>query len=279
MSIILSLHTIQTAGLFLRVDPFTDVSKECSKNDYQLNYILNEDKPAMYISIDPNKSKQKALWVSTMRKLIAEEDDESVINAMKKFQRLGRGSRDKDVLKHIKSAIRKILRKRSQSMHYANKIFDCSLQFETEKPLGDKMGGNYDALSLIIVELSHNVLSDFTSNQPPCTKLPSYQACTTKLPCKFFNHICPGVEVITSGKNGITYRNVTKRAEYSERIWPGINLRFSSSGRLSGSDSIDNRTKIDPQVILKVSQKKYNQICTFLYKYFHYTLLFTLIIF
>ena len=87
MIIILSLHTIQTAGLFLRVDPFTDVSKECRKNDYKLNYILNEDKPAMYIGIDPNKSKEKSLWVNNMRKLIAEEDHESVINVMKKLQR------------------------------------------------------------------------------------------------------------------------------------------------------------------------------------------------
>ena len=278
MIIILSLHTIQTAGLFLRVDPFTDVSKECRKNDYKLNYILNKDKPAMYISIDPNKSKEKSLWVNNMRKLIAEEDHESVINVMKKLQRFDRRFKDKDSLKHIKSAFRKILRKRRQKMTkylIKNKIFDCSLQFETEKPIGDKMLGNYDALSLIIVELSHNVLGDVTSNQP--TGFTERQwirilnsgpyltdlAIANKLPCRFFDHICPSVEVITSGKNGITYRNVTKRAEYSERIWPGINLFSPLSGRFSGSDSIDNRTKIDPQVNLKVSQKSITKFVPF----------------
>ena len=67
---------------------------------------------------------------------------------------------------------------------------------------------------------------------------------------KFWHIPNSRVEVVTSGKNGRTYKNVTKRAQYSERIWPGNNPNFLLSGQLSGFDSIDYRTKIDPQVIV-----------------------------
>ena len=258
------LHSSQAAGLLFRVDQFTDLSQKCKDNDNKLTYILNEDKPAMYVSIDPKKPKGKSTMKNRRdlrpddilkRFVTTERDGENVINAMKKFQRLDRSFKDKEFLKNAKIVFKKLLRNKSQSMQYINNTFDCSLQFETEKPLGDKTSGKYDALSLIIVELSHNALIpielpnfDFANNPTDNQK----DANSNKPPRKFFNYIpSPNsrVEVITSGKNGRTYKNVTKRAQYSERIWPGNNPNFLLSGQLSGFDSIDYRTKIDPQVI------------------------------
>ena len=268
LAIILVLHGTQIDGLLFRVDQFTDLSQKCKDNDNKLTYILNEDKPAMYVSIDPKKPKGKSSTMKNRRDLrpddilkrfVTTEHGENVINAMRKFQRLDRSFKDKEFLKNAKIVFKKLLRNKSQSMQYINNTFDCSLQFETEKPLGDKTSGKYDALSLIIVELSHNALIpielpnfDFANSQTDNQK----DANSNKPPRKFFNYIpSPNsrVEVITSGKNGRTYKNVTKRAQYSERIWPGNNPNFLLSGQLSGFDSIDYRTKIDPQVISLIS--------------------------
>ena len=59
------------------------------------------------------------------------------------------------------------------------------------------------------------------------------------------------VEVTSTGYHGKFKRKVTKKAQYSDRIWPGHNPNFLLSGQLSGFDSIDYRTKIDPQHIIK----------------------------
>ena len=257
------LHSSQAAGLLFRVDQFTDVSQKCKDNDNKLTYILNEDKPAMYVSIDPKKPKGKSTMKNRrdlrpddiLKRFVTTEHGENVIKAMQKFQRLDRSFKDKEFLKNAKIVFKKLIRNQKQNMQYINNTFDCSLQFETEKPLGDKTSGKYDALSLIIVELSHNALipielPNFGFDNSPTDN--QNDAKSNKPPRKFFNYIpSPNsrVEVITSGKNGRTYKNVTKRAQYSERIWPGNNPNFLLSGQLSGFDSIDYRTKIDPQVI------------------------------
>ena len=267
ITIFYTIHTTQTAGLLFRVDQFTDVSQKCKDNDNKLTYILNEDKPAMYVSIDPKKPKGKSTMKNRrdlrpddiLKRFVTTEHGENVINAMRKFQRLDRSFKDKEFLKNAKIVFKKLLRNQRQNMQYINNTFDCSLQFETEKPLGDKTSGKYDALSLIIVELSHNALipielPNFGFDTSPTDN--QNDANSNKPPRKFFNYIpSPNsrVEVITSGKNGRTYKNVTKRAQYSERIWPGNNPNFLLSGQLSGFDSIDYRTKIDPQVISLVS--------------------------
>ena len=263
ITIFYTIPKTQTAGLLFRVDQFTDVSQKCKDNDNKLTYILNEDKPAMYVSIDPNKPKGKSTMKNRrdlrpddiLKRFVTTEHGENVINAMRKFQRLDRSFKDKEFLKNAKIVFKKLIRNQKQNMQYINNTFDCSLQFETEKPLGDKTSGKYDALSLIIVELSHNALipieiPSFGFDNHPTDN--HNDANSNKPPRKFFNYIpSPNsrVEVITSGKNGRTYKNVTKRAQYSERIWPGNNPNFLLSGQLSGFDSIDYRTKIDHQVI------------------------------
>ena len=37
-----------------------------------------------------------------------------------------------------------------------NETFDCVIHIETELPKGEKSGGKYDALSLIIIELNYS---------------------------------------------------------------------------------------------------------------------------
>ena len=254
------LHSSQAAGLLFRVDQFKDLSQKCKENDNKLTYILNQDEPAMYVSLDPKKPKGKSTMKNRrdlrpddiLKRFVTADHGENVIDAMRTFQN---SFKDKEFLKNAKIVFKKLLRKNLKNLKYINNTFDCSLQFETEKPLGDKTSGKYDALSLIIVELSHNALipielPNFGLDNSPRDN--QKDANSNKPPRKFFNYIpYPNsrVEVITSGKNGRTYKNVTKRAQYSERIWPGNNPNFLLSGQLSGFDSIDYRTKIDPQVI------------------------------
>lgn len=266
--IIINLLVTLTTALLFRVDQFTDVTKRC-KTDKKLSYILNEDKPAMYISIDPNKPKGK-MKVKKHRDIVRHDQlykkytanadkSESVLNAIKKLKELDKKV-DKKLLKTARIAFERYLKAQNRNTKkivsvYANKTFDCSIQFETELPKGDKTSGKYDALSLIIVELSHNSIlpvdypnlggfgdSAIDKNGKLGSKNP-FPKIFSFLPVPNSR-----VEVVTSGKNGRTYKNVTKRAQYSERIWPGNNPNFLLSGQLSGFDSIDYRTKIDPQV-------------------------------
>ena len=250
-----------TWALLFRVDQFTDVTERC-KSEKKLSYILNEDKPAMYISIDPNKPKGK-MKVKKRREVLRhdeifkkflpinqEKKEFNSMNTFNKFDRL-----DKKFISNARAAFTQILKTQKELFQlYDNKTFDCSIEFETELPKGDKTNGKYDALSLIIVELAHNSvipveLPTFGSmmlDKPVQNKRQFKQRPFSKL----WRIPNSRVEVVTSGKNGRTYKNVTKRAQYSERIWPGNNPNFLLSGQLSGFDSIDYRTKIDPQVIL-----------------------------
>ena len=250
-----------TVALLFRVDQFTDVTEKC-KTEKKLSFILNEDKPAMYISIDPNKPKGK-MKVKKRREVLRHDEifkkflpmqqdkNEQIFNSMKNFNKFDRF--DKKFLNNARAAFTHILKTHKELFTlYDNKTFDCSVEFETELPKGDKTNGKYDALSLIIVELAHNSVipveyPNFNSyiDSPVKNKRKSLKP---KRPFKLWHIPNSRVEVVTSGKNGRTYKNVTKRAQYSERIWPGNNPNFLLSGQLSGFDSIDYRTKIDPQV-------------------------------
>ena len=251
-----------TMALLFRVDQFTDVTEKC-KSEKKLTYILNEDKPAMYISIDPNKPKGK-MKVKKRREVLKQDDF---------FRKLAPSTQDFTSLNNFKFNLNKLDPSKKKFINdaravftqflktqkelidlYDNKTFDCSIEFETELPKGDKTNGKYDALSLIIVELAHNsIMPVELPNFGSMLDIPSSQSITKRKmkqrPFSKYWHIPNSrVEVVTSGKNGRTYKNVTKRAQYSERIWPGNNPNFLLSGQLSGFDSIDYRTKIDPQV-------------------------------
>ena len=84
---------------------------------------------------------------------------------------------------------------------------------------GDKQAEKYDALSLIIIELDHNERKSSGAPAVPGTEYPN-----------------SGVELVTFGHDGFSRRRVTKRAQYSDRIWPGShNPNFLLSGQLSGN--------------------------------------------
>ena len=261
--IVLSMLLASSRAFLFRVDQFTDVTEKC-QSEKKLSYILNEDKPAMYVSIDPNKPKN---YKNKRREVLRSDEiikkytmktssSENAINAIKNLHK----GMDKELIRNARIIFRKLLKNYKNSMRrpfsvYANKTFDCSIQFETELPKGDKTSGKYDALSLVIVELSHNALLpvEHPNLGPEDSSGRNNFGATnskTNFQTLFDFGLVPNsrVEVVTSGKNGKSYKNVTKRAQYSERIWPGHNPNFLLSGQLSGFDSIDYRTKIDPQV-------------------------------
>ena len=265
LSIVISVFASSGSTFLFRVDQFTDVTKKC-KSDKKISYILNEDNPAEYISIDPGntkhyKKKRREVHREEIFKKIATNEDYS-----KASQNIPT-ELDKDIINNANLIFRKIVKKYRKNKGlvkitptlpyqspYKNKTFDCSIQFETELPKGDKTSGRYDALSLIIVELDHNQIgmpADYQNLNLDGNNYGDSNGRTT-LSRLFSIGGMPNskVEVHTSGKNGKTYKNVTKRAQYSERIWPGHNPNFLLSGQLSGFDSIDYRTKIDPQVSL-----------------------------
>ena len=87
---------------------------------------------------------------------------------------------------------------------------------------GDKQAEKYDALSLIIIELDHNdrIKPGSPASAAPGTEFPN-----------------SSVELVTFGHDGYSRRKVTKRAQYSDRIWPGShNPNFLLSGQLSGTE-------------------------------------------
>ena len=120
------LHSSQAAGLLFRVDQFTDVSQKCKDNDNKLTYILNDDKPAMYVSIDPKKPKGKSTMKNRrdlrpddiLKRFVATEHGENVINTMRKFQRLDRSFKDKEFLENAKIVFKKLIRNQIQNMQY-----------------------------------------------------------------------------------------------------------------------------------------------------------------
>ena len=189
---LLVLYSELTSGLLFREDQFTDVSQSCKDRDRKrLRYILNENNPALYISVDPSHP------LKSLNKKLGR------VNHNKMFQDM-----EKNILQNLVEVKRP-----------NNSTFDCTLYVETELPKGDKTGEKYDALSLIIIELNYSAH----------LKTPKY------------------IEISTFGHEGHATKKVTKKAHYSDRIWAATNPNFLLSGQLSGFDSIDYRTKVDPQ--------------------------------
>ncbi len=53
-SLLLATIVVSTTGLLFRPDQFKDMTENCRKsNGKPIRFILNEDNPAMYVSIDP----------------------------------------------------------------------------------------------------------------------------------------------------------------------------------------------------------------------------------
>ena len=121
--IIINLLVTLTTALLFRVDQFTDVTKRC-KSDKKFSYILNEDKPAMYISIDPNKPKGK-MKVKKHRDIVRHDQlykrfttnadkSESVLNAIKKLKELDKKV-DKKLLKSARKAFETYLKAQTRN--------------------------------------------------------------------------------------------------------------------------------------------------------------------
>ena len=90
---------------------------------------------------------------------------------------------------------------------------------------GDKTGKRYDALSLFVVEYH-----------------PASNAA---------KHASANVEIVTMGHRGYKKNHIKKVADYSTRLWPGHNPNFLLSGQLSGLDSTDFKTKVDPEHLVQ----------------------------
>ncbi len=105
----------------------------------------------------------------------------------------------------------------------SNATFDCVLQVQTELPKGDKSRRRSDALSLMVVQLAYG-------SYP---RRPEF------------------VQVSTFGHRSLPPRSISKPAQYTDRLWAAANPNFLLSGQLSGFDSIDYRTKVDHQHLVK----------------------------
>jgi hypothetical protein len=54
LSILIATIVAETRALLFRPDQFKDMTETCRKsNGKQIRFILNEDNPAMYVSVDP----------------------------------------------------------------------------------------------------------------------------------------------------------------------------------------------------------------------------------
>ena len=250
-------------ALLFRADQFTDVTERC-KSEKKLSYVLSKNQPAMYISIDPNKPREN-MKVKKRKEVLQHDEifkkflpiqqdrNEQIFNSIKNFDKFDRF--DKKFLNNASAAFTRILKTQKELFNlYDNKTFDCSVEFKTENPKGVKTPGEYEALSLIIVELAHNSVipveyPNFNNYfDKPAKNNRKLLKPKRPFPKGLWHIPNSRVEVVTSRKTGRTNKNVTKKAKYSERIWPGNDPNFLLSGQLSGFDSIDYRTKIDPQV-------------------------------
>ena len=109
ITIVITVVFVSSTSTFLfRVDQFTDVTKNC-KSDKKLSYILNEDNPAVYISIDPGnpkhyKKKRRAVHKEEIFKRIATNE-----NTRKALKNYPKEQLDKDIIKNAKIIFRKII--------------------------------------------------------------------------------------------------------------------------------------------------------------------------
>lgn len=224
-------------ALIFREDQFTDMTEECLKSDGKpIRHILNADNPAMYVSVDSNhdlKKFKRAERTRLFKKITSENFNQKrllqdladgrsqLLNDLRLIQQMASNpSLDIGFLAEQKTNTEKRLKNLTS-------YFNCHLQFETELPQGDKSGEKYDALSLFIVEYH-----------------PS-QAATLGLIQK------PQVEIITLGHQGYHRKQVNKIADYSNKLWPGNNPNFLLSGQLTGLDTTDFKTKVDPEHLVK----------------------------
>ena len=228
-------------GLIFREDQFTDMTQECLKSDGKpIRHILNADNPAMYVSVDGNHDIKKFKRAERTRLFKKFSDDQysqkhllqdladgrsQWLNDLKFIQKLQSSSGRK--VDHMDLDANKPHSKIGQLNRNASNYFNCKLQFETELPRGEKNGDKYDALSLFILEYH-----------------PS-QAASIGLIKR------PKVEVITFGHLGYHRKQVNKIAEYSNKLWPGNNPNFLLSGQLTGLDTTDFKTKVDPEHLVK----------------------------
>jgi hypothetical protein len=188
-------------ALLFRVDQFTDLTDACKDREGKpINYILNEDNPALYVSIDPTHT------IKSLNKRLRKVDQNKMFGSLA----------DQRILQDLME------NKQTWAVPPFNDTFDCVIQIETELPKGEKSGEKYDALSLIIIELNYSTHSSRNF-----------------------------VEISTIGHDGKSRKVITKKAHYSDRIWAATNPNFLLSGQLSGFDSIDYRTKVDAQHIIK----------------------------
>ena len=219
-------------GLIFREDQFTDMTQACLKSDGKpIRHILNADNPAMYVSVDSNhdiKKFKRAERTRLFKKITADQ-----YNQKRFLQDLADGRRqwlsDLKIIQDLAQS-RKIhldLDKDGVIDQNATEHFDCILHFETELPRGEKFVEKYDALSLFIVEYH-----------------PS-QAAKIGLIKK------PEVEIKTYGHQGFSKKKVLKTADYSTKLWPGNNPNFLLSGQLTGLDTSDFKTKVDPEHLVK----------------------------
>ena len=107
ISIVISVFASSASPFLFRVDQFTDVTKKC-KSDKKISYILNEDNPSVYISIDPGnpkhyKKKRREVHREEIFKKIATNEDYS--KASKNIPT----ELDKDIIKNAKIIFRKII--------------------------------------------------------------------------------------------------------------------------------------------------------------------------
>jgi hypothetical protein len=231
-----------TLALLFREDHFTDMTNQCLDSDGKpLRYILNEDNPAMHVSVDRGHSLKKLKRVERTKlftKITSNEKSRRMLQDLVEGRKpwlsdvnaIRMAEQHLEVIEELAGSNLKKAKEALEASRNASQ-FDCVLHFETELPKGDKSGEKYDALSMVIVEFD------------PSSSTDSSKSSATGLQAR--------VDVITLGHGGFNRKRVTKNAEYSNRLWPGHNPNFLLSGQLSGFDSIDYRTKVDPQHIVK----------------------------
>ena len=101
-------------SLMFRVDQFSDLTEECRNSEGKpLTFILNEDTPAMYASVDPSHK----------------------IKSLKKIRRV---DQTKFFTNLAESRILQDLAQDLKRPWVINSTFDCVLQIQTELPKGKK---------------------------------------------------------------------------------------------------------------------------------------------
>ncbi len=245
-------------ALIFRADQFRDLTGECkdSEGNKPLTYILNEDNPAMYVSIDPAAHAAKISGTKQQQPRRRQQPHERFFSNLMDTPLM----RNLNTIEYKAEAAAHVFG--GQVSPAANATFNCVLQVQTQLPRGEKSESQYDALSLIIVEL------DF-SNSGVGVGVPggvgiggvgdgpggdgpggggggsggggSRQAAP----------ISETLQLSTFGHRSQEVRLVTKPARYTERIWAATNPNFLLSGQLSGFDPVDYRTKVNEQHIVR----------------------------